>query len=108
MIKKAKKKKFGFIPLEEVIREELKDPVFRYYFERRTAITEIAHIVLGLRKKAGLTQAQLAKKADTTQAVIARLESAKDKRIPSTDLLFRIAYAANARMSISFDFDVAA
>lgn len=103
MKKKAKKKKFGFIPLEEVIKEYLKDPVFKFNFEQRSAITEIAHIVRGLRKKAGLTQAQLAKKADTTQAVVARLESGKDKRIPSTDLLFRIAFAAKARMTISFD-----
>lgn len=108
MKKKIQKKKIRSVPFEEVLQRQMKDPVFKYYFEKRTAITQIARIVRGLREKANLTQAQLAKKADTTQAVIARLESGRDSRIPTTDLLFRIAFAANARMSFSFEFNMAA
>ena len=101
-------KKTKHITLDEVLKEQLKDPEFRFYFERARAIRNIAELVLKARKKAKLTQSQLAKKAQTTQAVIARLESGNDRRTPSLELLKRIARALNARLQVSFDFDRAA
>ena len=101
-------KKTKHITLDEVLKEQLKDPEFRFYFERARAIRNIAELVLKARKKAKLTQSQLAKKAQTTQAVIARLESGNDRRTPSLELLERIASALNARLQVSFDFDRAA
>lgn len=91
------------VPLDTVLKKKLKNPVFKFHFEIETAVLEFARVVRGLRQLAGLTQAELAKRAKTTQAVIARIESGKDHRIPSSDLLFRIAFAANSRMKISFD-----
>lgn len=97
-------KKIKSIPLSKVLEEKLKNPEFRFYFEQARAIREIARLIREARKRAGLTQAALAKKADTTQTVIARLESANDSRIPSLDLLQRIASALKARLLISFEY----
>ncbi len=48
-----------------------------------------------------LTQEQLAERMDTTQAVIARLESGRVK--PSTRTLERLAAATGMRLRISFE-----
>ena len=97
---KAKRKR---ILLKDVIKRELKDPEFSFYFRREKAISEIARLVRDARLKAGLTQAQLAKKAQTSQVVIARLESGTDQRVPSLDLLERIANALKAKLLVRFD-----
>jgi transcriptional regulator with XRE-family HTH domain len=54
------------------------------------------------RVEAGLTQKELADRAHTTQPVIARLESGRNSRIPSVDLLNRIAFASNRRLVLRF------
>ncbi|MDO8527948.1 MAG: helix-turn-helix transcriptional regulator [Deltaproteobacteria bacterium] len=95
------KKRFSF---EEALEQELKDPEFRFYFERARAVRQISGIVRAARLRAGLTQAKLAQKAKTSQAVIARLEAGSDSRIPSLDLLERIASALKARLVINFEY----
>jgi DNA-binding XRE family transcriptional regulator len=47
------------------------------------AKTEIARAVRNARIHAGLTQMELADAAETTQAVIGRIESGTDSRVPS-------------------------
>ena len=98
---KAKSKR---IALKEVLKRELKDPEFSFYFQREKAISEIARLVRDARLKAGLTQAQLAQKAQSSQVVIARLESGADQRTPSLDLLERIASALKAKLLVRFDY----
>ncbi|MDO8461892.1 MAG: helix-turn-helix transcriptional regulator [Deltaproteobacteria bacterium] len=96
------------IALKEVLRKELKDSEFHFYFEREKAISEIARLVREARQKASLTQAALAKRAKTSQTVIARLETGMDERIPSLELLERIAQALKARLMVSFKYKAAA
>jgi len=98
---KAKNKR---ITLKDVLKRELKDPEFSFYFERKKSISEIARLVRDARLKAGLTQAQLAKKAQSSQVVIARLESGTDQRVPSLDLLERIASALKAKLLVRFEY----
>ena len=98
---KAKNKR---ITLKDVLKREPKDPEFSLYFQREKAISEIARLVRDARLKAGLTQAQLAKKARSSQVVIARLESGSDGRIPSLDLLERIANALKAKLLVRFEY----
>jgi len=98
---KAKRKR---VTLKEALSRELKDPEFSFYFQREQAISEIARLVRDARLKAGLTQAQLAKKAQSSQVVIARLESGTDQRTPSLDLLERIASALKAKLLVRFDY----
>lgn len=83
----------------------LKDPEIRVHYETERAKTLIAEAVRNARIRAGLTQVQLAKIAKTTQAVISRIESGTDSRIPSLDLLSKIAGACRAKLSFSFSFD---
>ncbi len=96
-------KKTKRISLQDVLKEELKDAEFCFYFEREKAISRIARFVRDARVRIGLTQVTLAKKAKTSQAVIARLESGTDRRIPSLDLLERIARALKAKLLVSFE-----
>lgn len=92
------------ISLNTVIEEQLQqDASFAEHFAKELLINEIAKMVVTLRKRTHLTQAELAEKANTTQPVIARLESGMDTRMPSLTLLARIAMAANTTLHISFD-----
>jgi len=62
---------------------------------------EIARAVIAARVTAGLTQEQLAQRMDTTQSVIARLESGRTR--PSTQTLERLASATGTQLRISFE-----
>ncbi|MEX0802759.1 MAG: helix-turn-helix transcriptional regulator [Candidatus Binatia bacterium] len=98
---KAKRKR---TTLKAVLKRELRDPEFSFYYQREKAISEIAQLVRDARLKAGLTQAQLAEKAQSSQVVIARLESGNDNRVPSLDLLERIARAFKAKLLVRFEY----
>ena len=62
---------------------------------------EVARKIYELRKKAGLTQGQLAKMIGTTASVISRLEDA-DYEGHSLAMLRRIAAALHKRVEIRF------
>lgn len=98
---KAKGKK---VALKDVLKRELRDPEFSFYYQREKAISEIAQLVRDARLRAGFTQAQLAEKAQSSQVVIARLESGTDERVPSLDLLERIASALKAKLLVRFEY----
>ena len=61
----------------------------------------LARAVIDARVTAGLTQEQLAQRMDTTQSVIARLESGRTR--PSTQTLERLATATGTHLRISFE-----
>jgi ribosome-binding protein aMBF1 (putative translation factor) len=61
----------------------------------------LAEAMIRARATAGLTQEQLAQRMNTTQAVIARLESGRI--MPSTRTLERLAKATGLRLKISFE-----
>ena len=90
------------LTLDSVLKKELEDDEFRVHFTAELARNEIARLVVRVRKELRLTQVELAKRASTTQAVIGRLESGTDKRIPSLPLLSRIAAATGRRLTLSF------
>ena len=90
------------ISLKSVIDKNLKDPCFAELYQKEQLINAIAKMIYDIRKKTGMTQSEFAKEVQTTQPVIARLESGKDSRTPSLDLLMRIANAAGTRLNIRF------
>ena len=92
------------ITFKDVLKKEMKNTEFRFYFERERAISEIARLIREARLKADLTHPELARKPKTSQTVIARLESGSDQRTPSLDLLERIASALKARLMVSFEY----
>ena len=61
--------------------------------------SEVARQIYNIRKKAGLTQAELAGEIGTTQSVISCLESA-DYNGHSLEMLRRIAHALNCRVEV--------
>ena len=74
------------------------------YVKAYTALEDefsLAAEMIRARANAGLTQEQLAQRMNTTQAVIARLESGRVK--PSTRTLERLAHATGMKLRISFE-----
>lgn len=98
------KKKKPYRSARPFVEKLLQDPEVRIYFEEERAKTEIAEAVRNARIHAGLTQVELANLADTTQAVISRVESGTDSRVPSLTLLARIAGACKGRLIFGFSF----
>lgn len=62
---------------------------------------EISRSLIEARTRAKLTQAELAQRMNTTQSVVARLESGRT--LPSTRTLEKIAQATRTRLRITFD-----
>jgi len=62
---------------------------------------ELARAVIEARAAAGLTQEQLARRMETTQSVVARLEGGKAR--PSTRTLEKLAAATGTRLRIRFE-----
>ena len=94
----------AYRPARPFIEKQLNDPEIRVLYEQERAKTVIAEAVRQARIHAGLTQMELAELADTTQAVISRIESGSDARTPSLPLLARIAGACKAQLTVGFAF----
>jgi len=79
---------------------------YRAAYDELGAEFELARALIEARSRAGLTQAELAKRMKTTQSVVARLESGRVH--PSTKTLEKIARATGTRLKISFEASDAA
>ena len=78
----------------------MKNPEVRKEYDALEEEFALMAEVAKARMRAGLTQAQLAKRMKTTQSTVARLESGRGK--PSTRTLARFAKATGHRLKISF------
>ena len=78
-----------------------RDPEYRQAYDALEPEFELARSLIQVRIHAGLTQAQLAERMDTTQSVVARLESGHAH--PSTKTLERIARSTGTRLRINFE-----
>lgn len=87
--------------VKDLHRRWMKDPKYRKAHAELAPEFELAHALIDARVHAGLTQEQLAKRMETTQSVIARLESGRTR--PSTQTLERLAAATGTRLKISFE-----
>ena len=79
----------------------MKNEEYREAYKELAPEFTLARALIETRVTAGLTQEQLAKRMDTTQSVIARLESGRSR--PSTQTLERLALATGTRLKISFE-----
>lgn len=84
---------------EELHRKWMKDPEYRREYEKLEPEFQIARQMIAARIKQKMSQAELAKKAGTGQAVISRLEGMNAK--PSISLLQRVAEALGTPISIT-------
>ena len=79
----------------------MKDPEYRKEYDALEEEFALIAAVAKARARAGLSQAQLAKRMKTTQSTVARLESGRN--LPSTRTLKRFAAATGSRLRITFD-----
>ncbi|TVQ29359.1 MAG: XRE family transcriptional regulator [Geminicoccaceae bacterium] len=80
--------------LAEIRADLLRDPHVRAEYEALEPQFRIAQQIIDARRRAGLTQAQLAELIDTSQSSVARLEAGR--QLPSTRTLLRIAHATKS------------
>ena len=77
------------------------DPAYGRAYDELRPEFELARALIEARTRAGLTQAQLAERMQTTQSVVARLESGRVH--PSMRTLEKIALGTGTRLKISFE-----
>lgn len=79
----------------------MKNPKYRREYDALEEEFTLTAAMIEARFRAGLTQAQVARRMKTTQAVIARLEGGGSK--PSTRTLEKYAEATGSRLKITFE-----
>ena len=107
MTQKKETKQSEWVAHRDVMMREFADADFRYHYEQRRMVHEIALVVRGLRKCAGLTQTQLAEKIGVKQPMIARIERGIGHSKPSWPTLHRIVIALGAQLKFSFSSQAA-
>lgn len=78
----------------------LKDPEVRKALKESELEYQVARAVIRARIEQNLTQTQLARKLNTRQSVISRVENANT--VPSLSFLKRLAKALNVSLSVRF------
>ncbi len=86
------------ISLAEMKAEFMKDPEFVAAYAEADAEYSVLEAMLGARIAAGLTQAEVAARAGTTQSAIARLEGGQVS--PTVDTLRKYAKAVGKRLRV--------
>lgn len=94
------KNKKSLISFDTLHKKWMKDPEYRYEYERLAPEFEIARQIIDARIKRKITQVELAKRMGTGQAVISRLENANAR--PSLSLIQRLADALNLKVELRF------
>ena len=87
--------------LNDLHQKWMNDKDYRQAHQNLNPEFALARAVMEARLAAGLSQRQLADLMDTSQSVIARLESGRTR--PSTHTLQRLAVATRTRLKISFE-----
>lgn len=77
----------------------MKNPAFKQAYDDLAPEYQIVRSIIERRIQKGVTQADLARKADTSQSIIARLE--KGTYNPSLRFLKKVAKAIDAQVKIS-------
>lgn len=82
------------------LNSNLKNPKFKKEFYDNLLKYQIANEIINFRKKRGVTQGELAKKINTTQAVVSRIENGQV--CASTSILQRICskYGVEAKFEL--------
>ena len=86
------------------LEKKLKNKSFREIFEVESLKLSIGEQLIQLRMKAGLTQAQVAKKAGTTPSAISRYENAQYDRY-EVNTLRKLAQACGGLFKVTFELE---
>ena len=87
--------------ISEMHKRWMKEPKYRKAYHALEDEFSIARAVMAARKRAGLTQLELARKMGTTQPAVTRMESGRVQ--PSLRTLQRLAKATGSRLLIKFE-----
>ena len=87
--------------IKDLHRKWMRDPEYRNEYEALEEEFALASAMIAARKRAGLTQEDLAREMDTSQSAVARMESGRT--IPSGSTLKRFARATGTRLRIAFE-----
>lgn len=85
--------------LNQLLQDKFSDPNFLSEYYRKAVYAKLADQLLLLRKQRKITQKELAKKMETTQAVVSRLENASGS--PSIETITKFAEALDAIVEIN-------
>lgn len=97
---KEKHKKIIYPSFERYLSQKMKNKEFRTAYEKEGRRLEVAYGIIQLRKKQKISQKELAIKLDTTQSVVARMESGQQNF--TTDTLQKIASVFKRNLKIEF------
>lgn len=86
------------IPFEKLKARLMQNPKVRAEYGALAPEFEISAELVKARRRAGLSQAQLASRMGTSQSTIARLESGQT--LPSTKTLLRFAKATGSKIHV--------
>ena len=89
---------YKFYNGEDVLKEELKSPLFRKFYEEAQARRKLQSQLREARLAKRLTQKKLAERVDMPQSVIARIESGT--RNLSLETLFRVARGVGKELKL--------
>lgn len=93
-------KKIIYPSFEQYLVQQMKNKAFREAYQEESQRLEIAYQLLQLRKQKKLNQEELARKLETTQSVIARMEAGQQNF--TTDTLQKIASVFSRKLKIEF------
>ena len=88
------------ITLNAYLKTRLEDPKFKKAWDESEVLYQITRELIKARLDKSVSQRELAKKANTTQAVISRIENMSVS--PSVRLLQKIASALGKKLEIRF------
>ncbi len=93
-------RKQGYMTWEEFEKKLFKQPGFKEAVQETRLEYEIARALIKARIERGLTQAEIAKRMNTKQSVISRVENART--MPSLAFLKRLAEVLDASLQVQF------
>ncbi len=94
------KKNTTYPSFEKYLAKQMRDKEFKKAFEKEGRRLEVAYKILQFRKQKKLSQKELASKLNTTQSVIARMESGGQNF--TTDTLQKVADVFGYNLKIDF------
>ena len=86
---------------EDHKKDLMKNPKFRRALRETELEYEIARALIEARVNKGLTQSELARRLETKQSVISRVENART--VPSLSFLKRLASVLDTNLKVSFE-----
>ncbi len=91
----------GVRRFKDRLKKDLKDPEFRKAFDEEEVYAYLAIQIAKIRQKKDLTQKELAKRLQTTQQTISRLEDINNRRL-SLKTLIKVAHVLDKRLKVEF------